>query len=206
MPEYPMKAKLAGAALGTVLALAAPGFAQEAIVPISPGEYAAVAAGEVVVEADPGAVHRGEVIGFIAAPPADVTSAIRAGGNHPEWILAPEDSGVEHTGTTHGRTRIPVLRDRFWRINETHQVARFGDIECDIVTYEYDHTYEEGNMQVLDGYWLICPLNGGTALKYVVNVDIGAVVPRAVISWAQNRMLPTIIDIVAEQVGASDAQ
>ena len=195
----------AAGALAVTLALTAPCSAQEAVTAISPDEFATIAAGGVVIGAESGVVHRGEVIGFIDARPADVTSVIRSGGDHPEWFPAADESGAEHTGTAHGRTSIPVLRDRFWRLNETHRIEQFGEVECDIVTYEYDHTYEEGNMDVLDGYWLICPFNGGTALKYIVNVDIGAAVPRALISWAQNRMLPTITDVIAEQVAAADA-
>ena len=89
---------------------------------------------------------------------------------------------------------MPVLRDRFWQLNGSQETTRFNGIECDVLTYTYDHSYEDGNMDDLYGYWLICPLNEGTAVKYVINADLGMAMPRALITWAQNRMLPGIIE------------
>lgn len=179
--------------------------AQEIVTPISSSQITEAVGGEITVETERGQVNRGQVIGFVQAPADEVTQIVADSGDHDEWfpdtVEATRISGSSTTSVTEGRTHVPVLRDRFWRLNGERSATRFNGIECNLLEYMYDDSYEDGNMDELHGYWLICPHEdtGGTVVKYVINADLGMAMPRAMITWAQNRMLPGIIEGLRER-------
>ena len=194
--------------IATVVALlgaAAVGSAQEIATPISSSEMAEAVAGEILIETERGQINRGEVIGFVQAPLDEVTEIVADTGDHDQWFPDTEESTqtarTSSTSVTEGRTHVPVLRDRFWRLNGERATTRFNGIECNLLEYSYDHSYEDGNMDECYGYWLLCPHDetGGTVVKYVINADLGMAMPRAIITWAQNRMLPGIITGLRER-------
>ena len=181
--------------------------AQEIVTPLSSSEITEAVSGEISVETERGQLNRGEVIGFVQAPVDEVIEIVADSGNHDEWfpdtLVATRTSGTSTTSVTEGRTHVPLLRDRYWRLNGERSTTRFNGIECSLLEYIYDDSYEDGNMDELHGYWLLCPHEdtGGTVVKYVINADLGMAMPRAIITWAQNRMLPGIIEGLRERHG-----
>lgn len=188
-----------------LLLLSASVSAQEIVTPLTSSQITAAVGGEISVDTERGQVNRGQVIGFVEAPLAEVTAIVAASGDHDEWFpdteVATRISGTSTTSVTEGRTHVPILRDRFWRLNGERSTTRFNGVECNLLEYMYDQSYEDGNMDELHGYWLICPHEetGGTVVKYVINADLGMAMPRAMITWAQNRMLPGIIEGIRER-------
>jgi hypothetical protein len=174
--------------------------AQEIVTPLTSSQITLAVAGEITVVTERGRLNRGQVIGFVQAPVGEVTEIVAASGDHDEWfpdtVVATRTAGTSTTSLTEGRTHVPVLRDRFWRLEGERSSTRFNGIECSLLEYMYDDSYEDGNMDELHGYWLLCPHEntGGTVVKYVINADLGMAMPRAIITWAQNRMLPGIIE------------
>lgn len=169
--------------------------AQETPTPITSAQLAEVLAGEILVETERGEdINRGQVIGQVDAPIAEVSEIVRDTETHESWFPDTVESTAVSPGVTTGRTHLPLLRDRYWRIEGTHATPTYDGIECEVMTYEYDHAYEEGNMDELYGYWLLCPNGGGTAVKYVINADLGVWLPRAIVNWAQRQLLPGIIE------------
>ena len=182
--------------------------AQEIATPITSSEIREVVEGEILIETERGQINRGEVIGFVEAPIDEITEIVANTEDHDQWFPDTEESTqterTSSTSVTEGRTHVPVLRDRFWRLNGDRSTTRFNGIECNLLEYAYDHSYEDGNMDECYGYWLLCPHEetGGTVVKYVINADLGMAMPRAIITWAQNRMLPGIITGLRERHAA----
>ncbi|MFT6396701.1 MAG: hypothetical protein ACJAYU_001444 [Bradymonadia bacterium] len=181
-----------------VLSLAASVSAQEIVTPLTSSQIAEAVAGEISVETERGQLNRGQVIGFVDAPIEEVVAIVADSENHDQWFPDTMESTVvattSSTSTTNGRTHVPLLRDRYWQLNGDRSTTRFNGIECNLLEYMYDTSYEDGNMDELHGYWLICPEGSGVVVKYVINADLGMAMPRAMITWAQNRMLPGIIE------------
>ena len=169
--------------------------ANEVPTPISRTQFTAAAAGEVLIEAQRGTPNRGQVIGFVAAPLADVVAIVIDTNTHSTWFPdTVESRTIERNGSTgisSGVTHVPLLRDRTWTITGNHSRPRYNGVQCDLV--EYDYVADSGNMNDLFGYWLMCPEGEGTVVKYVINADLGVWLPGAVVTWAQRRMLPGII-------------
>ncbi len=185
-------------AVSVVLTLASAAGAQEIVTPLTSSQISDAVAGEIMVDTERGQLNRGQVIGFVEAPIEEVVALVADSENHDQWFPDTEVSTVREststTSVTEGRTHVPILRDRFWRLNGTRSTTRFNGVECNLLEYMYDTSYEEGNMDELHGYWLICPEGEGAVVKYVINADLGMAMPRAMITWAQNRMLPGIIE------------
>ncbi len=189
--------------MSAFLLAALPAFAQETPTPISSSEYASAAAGEMLVEGERGDLNRGEVIGWVNAPMDEVADIVRDIDNHEAWFPDTATSTListtSNTSVSEGRTSVPLVRDRYWRLNGRQESITFDGIACEVMHYEYDDSYEDGNMEALHGYWLLCPYEGGTAVKYVINADLGIWLPNAIITWAQRRMLPGIITGLQER-------
>ncbi|MCB9506445.1 MAG: hypothetical protein H6698_08390 [Myxococcales bacterium] len=170
--------------------------ANEIPTPITSSQFTTVAGGEVIVEAERGELNRGVVIGLVRAPQADVVAIVADTENHELWFPdTVESTEVENNGDTDlstGVTAVPLLRDRTWTLRGHHTRPRYNGIQCDLLEYEY--VEGGGNMDDLFGYWLICPYEGNTVVKYVINADLGVWLPNAVVTWAQRRMLPGIIE------------
>lgn len=188
-----------------VLTLAGSVNAQEIVTPLTSSQISEAVAGEILVETERGELNRGQVIGFVDAPLEEVVRIVADSENHDQWFPDTEVSTVtastDSTSTTEGRTHVPLLRDRFWRLDGERSTTRFNGVECNLLEYMYDTSYEDGNMDELHGYWLICPEGSGAVVKYVINADLGMAMPRAMITWAQNRMLPGIIEELRERHG-----
>lgn len=178
---------------------AASASAEEAPRPVTSAQLEAVVAGEVLVEARQGEVNRGQVIGLVNAPIALVTEIVLDTGTHDRWfpdmVESDSVSGSMHTGRTH----LPLLRDRYWRLHDVHERVAHQGATCEVMRYSYDETYEEGNMEVLHGYWILCPHGDDTVVKYVINADLGVWLPGPVVTWAQRKMLPGIIEGLNEE-------
>lgn len=183
-----------------VLLLSPLALAQEAPRAITPSEFEAVGGGEVLIDAVRGDINRGQVIGLVNGPIDAISEIVRDADTHEEWFPDTQESAFvsggddDETHVLQGRTHLPLLRDRYWQLNGTHYHATFDGVACEIVTYDYDHSYEEGNMDDLFGYWMLCPYEGKTVVKYVINADLGVWLPGPVVTWAQRRMLPGIIE------------
>lgn len=189
-----------------VLAFALPAVAQEAATAISSSEGASAVAGEILVEGERGDINRGEVIGFVNGPVDEVAAIVRDIDRHETWFPDTETSTlISSTATTsvsEGRTGVPLVRDRYWRLDGRQESASFNGVSCEVMYYAYDDRYEDGNMEELYGYWLLCPEGNGTLVKYVINADLGIWLPNGIITWAQRRMLPGIIEGLQERHAA----
>lgn len=189
--------------LALAFGVAATAVAQETPTPLTRDQIAAVVAGEVLVETERGDLNRGQVIGLVRAPLAEVSTIVRDTENHDQWfpdtVESAATNGGSNTSVTTGRTHLPLLRDRYWRLNGRQSSVTYNGVGCELMTYEYDHGYADGNMEELHGYWLLCPEGDSTIVKYVINADLGVWLPAAIVNWAQRRLLPGIISGLEER-------
>lgn len=187
-----------GLGVVALLLVSANAAAQETPTPITSSQFDAIAAGEVLVDTERGDINRGQVIGLVNAPVDEIATIVGDSDTHDQWFPDTVESSASSTGAnssvTTGRTHLPIVRDRYWRIEGEHTQVTFDGISCELMTYAYDDSYEEGNMDELFGYWLLCPSGEGTAVKYVINADLGVWLPPAIVNWAQRRLLPGIIE------------
>lgn len=175
----------------------------ETATPMTSGELTEARGGEILVEAERGELNRGVVIGWVNAPVAEVAEIVRDTDTHEEWFPdTVESREISSSGTSsvsEGRTHVPIVRDRYWRLIGTETATTFNGLNCVVMHYDYDQDYEDGNMNSLFGYWLLCPYDGGTAVKYTINADLGIWLPNAIVNWAQRRMLPGIVTGLQER-------
>ncbi len=186
----------------SAIAVASLATATEIPTPITSSEYEAAASGEVLVQAERGEINRGQVIGFVDRPVESVAEIVIAVGDHDHWFPDTREADVlEQTETTNlvrGTTHIPVFRDRRWTLTGDYTQPTYNGVSCHLMEYDYvDDDY--GNMDACFGYWLVCPHEEGSVVKYVINADLGMWLPQAIVNWAQRRMLPGIITGLAER-------
>lgn len=187
------------ASLAAALFVSATATATEPVTPFRSSEIAEAAAGEILVTGEPGDVNRGVVIGMLNAPIDEIVAIIQDVDNHEHWFPDTDNTTLLSqdgaTATFSGETHVPILPDRRWTNRGTHRTHNFTTGECHV--FEYEYVEDSGNMDVLHGYWLLCPYEedaSKTMLKYVINADLGVPLPNSLINWASRRMLPGVIE------------
>ncbi len=149
--------------------------------------------------------NRGEVVGLVEAPVDELAVIVRDYENIPLWSEAlvfcdviSENGAVQ---IVEGETQLPwPLVNRTWRIRSE---AGNRDVEG-TTAWVNMWTHEEGHGNIDDtyGYWMLYPLPDDerfTVVKYVVNADPGLAIPDFVLNWATNRVLPELIEGLAER-------
>jgi hypothetical protein len=119
----------------------------------------------------------------------------------PDMLESEMLTRTERTGRSRGITNMPwPISNRNYQVDGEYNQYTFDGHECHAIEYQY--VPGSGNMDALFGYYLLCPYNGSTErtiMKYVINADVGVWLPAAVISWAQRRMLPGIVEGLRER-------
>ena len=181
-----------------VTLVGSPALASEPVTPFRAAEIERAAAGDVIVDGEAGDISRGVVIGMLNAPAEAVVAILADVDNHDQWFPDTNDTTlIERNGDTatfSGETHIPILPNRRWTNRGTYSTQNFATGTCHVFDYEY--VEGSGNMDVLFGYWLVCPYAADpskTMLKYVINADIGVPLPNSLLNWASRRMLPGVI-------------
>ena len=156
--------------------------------------------GDHYIDTETGRLNRGEVIGLVRAPMQDVYDIIMDFDNESEWFPDEEESEILRTeGDSiigRGRTNVPwPIADRHWEVRTTPSTETLNNVECYVIRFEYIEG--SGNLDEMHGYWVLRPYgdnNEFTLVKYVLNVDLGIALPRAILNWAGRSMFPGIID------------
>lgn len=167
-------------------------------------EITALQGGDTVVVMQSGMPVRGEVIGLIHAPLAELAPILTDYPHITEWAPATEDIvvvGTEGNATLiEGRTVLPLLVDRTWRMRSR---AGYEVVDGEqAFVYRFDHVPGTGNINTSFGYWVLYSLDedpSWTYVRYVANADAGIAIPSGVIRWVTGRALPDLIDGLRER-------
>ncbi len=151
--------------------------------------------------------NRAELVAIIDAPPGDVWEVViaydRYEGWFPDQIVADIIERDDGTGVLYGETRVPVLRNRTYRLTE---VRRSEVIDGETVFIdEWEYVPDSGNLDSSTGFWYITPYGDSgeqTLVRMVVSADLGIWLPQTLINWGTRRMLPGIAEGIQEQVDA----
>lgn len=200
-------------ALALALLLSTPALALATEAPTLPSydadDIAAMKDGDVLREVTSGEPNRGDALGLVHAPAADVQAVLLDWNRLDEWSPAAYDVMIarqegEHTIVS-GSTDVPwPISDRTWEIRTLAQDRAVGDQPAWVLSWSY--VEGSGNLDDTFGYWLVYPLPEDpewTLVRYVVNADAGIPIPDSVINWATNRTLPALFRNLGERVAGT---
>jgi hypothetical protein len=205
-----MRFPIAAAVATLLLPLSLPALSQTPpeIPSLSQDEVSRVNRGEVIVNVIEGAIPVGDAIGVIDATPQAVM-AVLADIDHQEDIF--DDTSlsevVGHDGDyilQHGITDTPwPMADREWTIRVWQ-----GPMEVDgmqVLVSTWDYVPGSGNLVDTHGYYLLVPWGDQgqqTLLRYHISVDLGTWLPRFLLDWSTENMLPDQITALRRAVAA----
>ncbi len=186
------------ALLAALMLVTAPAIAGEDPAPPTPEQLRLAQTGEVTVNIERGDVNRGEVIGIVRVPIDRVWAAIRDYDTYIAWFpdqVESRNDGSPEPGMSviYGEIHIPVLANRRFQM-----VVHYGEREVDGQTHyfaSYEYIPNSGNLVSSNGYWYLQPHganNEYTILKYIVNANLGRMIPDGVERWAARNLLPGI--------------
>lgn len=146
-----------------------------------------------------GEVNRGQVVGVIHAPMAELSVIVRDYENIPLWseamVYATVTSDDGRTQIVEGETKLPwPLANRLWRIRSVYGADTVEGSEAWTNVWTNEGGF--GNIDDTYGYWLLYPYPGDpsyTVVKYVINADPGLWLPDFVLNWATERVLPELL-------------
>jgi hypothetical protein len=149
--------------------------------------------------------NRGEVVGLVEAPVHELALIVRDYENIPQWSEAlvvcnviSESGAVQ---IVEGETQLPwPLANRTWRIRSEAGNRDVSGTEAWVNMWTDEEGY--GNINDTYGYWMLYPLPSDeryTVVKYVVNADPGLAIPDFVLNWVTNRVLPDLIEGLADR-------
>ena len=149
-----------------------------------------------------------EIIGLLHSPVQTVFDTIMDFDHEDEWFPDERNTRIVRVedGRTYGRgeTNMPwPITDREWEVFATTADETLGGVECKVIRYQY--VEGTGNLDAMDGHWLLVPYGDNaewTILRYVIDVDIGVALPRAVVTWGTTSVLPNMVENLDAQAQA----
>ena len=173
---------------------------------LSAEEMAAVSAGEFVIRTRRGQLNRGEVIGVVDAPIAQVWEVILDFDRYASWMDQLEVTRtLRHEGDVRiceGITRVPFpIRNRYWHVRVEGGARMVGGQTHYVGTWSY--IPGTGNVEDTFGYWYVTPMPDAperTLVKYVLLADLGIWVPNAILAWGTRRLLPSVMGGLRDEV------
>ncbi len=168
-------------------------------------ETAVVLSGGHLESHEAGSLVHAEIVGLLRAPVDAVFNTIMDFDHEDEWFPDERDTHVTRRegGRTYGQgeTNMPwPITDREWEVFATTSSEVLDGKECRVIRYQY--VQGSGNLDQMDGHWLLIPYgdaNQWTLLRYVIDVDIGVALPRAIVTWGTTSVLPDMLDNLNEQ-------
>lgn len=166
---------------------------------LSAGQRAALEDGEVIVAVTrEDTANRAEVIAVIDGAPADVFAVITDFSSYERWVADQVESvvvsGEAGRFVLQGETRVPVFRNRTYRLDDVHRTEVIDGHT--VYIDEWDYIQGSGNMDENEGFWIVMPYNGDEArslIRMVLYADLGMLLPPAVINWGTRRALPNLV-------------
>lgn len=165
---------------------------------LTDAQRATIEAGEVYVAVErDDSDNRAELIAIIDGAPSDVFDVIVDFASYERWVDDQIESTVVSRDGNHavlqGETRVPVFRNRTYRLNDTQRTeSRDGHT---VYIDEWDYIDGSGNMEENEGFWFVMPYEGDpnrTLIRMVLHADLGMFLPPAVINWGTRRALPDL--------------
>jgi hypothetical protein len=143
--------------------------------------------------------NRGEVYGFVDAPPDRVWAVVYDYDNMKRWYPDMLESKVlsraNGAGRVQGGIKMPLFfANKNYQLDVQYTERAVDGVQAHVA--EFSYVKGSGNMEDMYGYWMVYenPAKPGTSVvKYVVNADLGVWLPDFVLRWAQGRMLPGVI-------------
>ena len=170
-------------------------------------------AGEILVETsnEDDGIHT-DLIGVVDAPPEQVWEVISDYDSQSEWMpdLKEESRVLEREDGDEiclSANDFPwPLADRTYKLRYRYEQETVDGVERFVATWSY--VDGSGNIDDIDGYWLVQPFDGDderTLVRQQTIVDLGVSVPGFLMKRGSRNKLPNIIEALRERVGTLTA-
>ena len=178
------------------------GFETPSEATLSEGNIQKLEAGGQVVKVTSDGGNRGEVIGVVNAPTAQVWRLLMNYDDFVRWFPDQKESKtVSRQGSTsvlQGVVDLPwPFTNRSFRIRDTNVTETVGGE----THYHNGWTYvpDSGNIVDTTGFFYVTPFKGDpnrSLVRIVIKADFGIPVPDFVLNWGSRRMFPRIIEAI----------